>query len=86
MTTGPVGISDLVGNTNVTLITRTIRQDGTLLKPAKPLTSIDSSLAAGEGTLAGATTAVREHVCTATTFGCLNLHRQGNTWRPQLHT
>lgn len=52
MTTGPVGISDMIGGTNVTLIKRTITQDGTLLKPAKPLSSIDSALAAGKGTSA----------------------------------
>ena len=48
----PVGISDMIGGTNVTLIKRTIRSDGTLLKPAKPLSSIDSALAAGKGTSA----------------------------------
>ena len=46
MSTGPVGISDMIGGTNVTLIQRTITQDGTLLKPAKPLTAVDSALAA----------------------------------------
>ena len=50
MSTGPVGISDMIGGTNVTLIQRTIAKDGTLLKPAKPLSSIDSALAAGRGT------------------------------------
>ena len=49
MSTGPVGISDMIGGTNVTLIKRTITTDGTLLKPAKPLSSIDSALAAGKG-------------------------------------
>ena len=52
MSTGPVGISDMIGGTNVSLIKRTITGDGTLLKPAKPLSSIDSALAAGKGTSA----------------------------------
>merc|ERR1712130_458471 len=45
MTTGPVGISDSIGNTNGDLIKRTITVDGTLLKPSKALTSVDSALA-----------------------------------------
>ena len=49
MTTGPVGISDLVGKTNAFLAKKTIAQDGTLLKPSKPLTSVDSALAAAMG-------------------------------------
>ena len=52
MTTGPVGISDMIGGTNVSLIKRTITEDGTLLKPAKPLSSVDAALAAGRGTSA----------------------------------
>ena len=47
MSTGPVGISDEIGMTNTSLIRRTIAADGTLLKPSKPLTSVDSALAAG---------------------------------------
>ena len=49
MTTGPVGISDLMGMTNAPLAQRTITMDGTLLKPSKPLTSVDSALAAAIG-------------------------------------
>jgi len=45
MSTGPVGISDIRGMTNATLIKRTIRKDGLLLKPSKAITSVDSSLA-----------------------------------------
>ncbi|CAK0845740.1 unnamed protein product [Prorocentrum cordatum] len=45
MTTGPVGISDGIGFTNARLIMRTMRADGMLLKPSKPATSVDSSLA-----------------------------------------
>eukprot|EP00929_Paragymnodinium_shiwhaense_P062134 TRINITY_DN31017_c0_g1_i1.p1 TRINITY_DN31017_c0_g1~~TRINITY_DN31017_c0_g1_i1.p1 ORF type:complete len:815 (-),score=114.77 TRINITY_DN31017_c0_g1_i1:44-2446(-) len=44
MTTGPVGISDGLGFTNATLVRRIVRHDGTLLKPSKPLTSVDSLL------------------------------------------
>jgi hypothetical protein len=44
MTTGPVGISDGINFTNVPLILRTIAEDGTLLKPSKPITSVDSAL------------------------------------------
>ena len=50
MSTGPVGISDMIGGTNISLIQRTISADGSLLKPAKPLSSIDTALAAGSGT------------------------------------
>lgn len=49
MSTGPVGISDKVGMTDTTLIKRTISADGTLLKPSKAITSVDSALAAGSG-------------------------------------
>ena len=45
----PVGISDLMGMTNAPLAQRTITMDGTLLKPNKPLTSVDSALAAAIG-------------------------------------
>jgi hypothetical protein len=43
MSNGPVGISDAIGKTNATLLKRIITMDGTLLKPSKPLTSIDST-------------------------------------------
>jgi hypothetical protein len=46
MSTGPVGISDMEGGTNVTLIKRAITEDGTLLKPSKPISLVDSGLAA----------------------------------------
>ena len=49
MTTGPVGISDGLNMTNATLTKRTITADGTLLKPSKPITSIDSELTAHNG-------------------------------------
>merc|ERR1712066_785116 len=45
MSTGPVGISDGLGFTNAELAKRMITADGTLLKPSKPVTSVDSSLA-----------------------------------------
>ena len=40
---GPVGIADGMGMTNVTLVNRTCRSDGVLLKPSKTLTAIDST-------------------------------------------
>ena len=43
MSKGPVGISDAIGYTNSTLLRRIIRQDGTLLKPLKPITAVDST-------------------------------------------
>jgi hypothetical protein len=43
MSTGPVGISDAIGYTNTALLKRTITKDGTLLKPTKPITAVDSS-------------------------------------------
>jgi hypothetical protein len=43
MSRGPVGISDAIANTNATLLKRIIRQDGTLLKPLRPITAIDST-------------------------------------------
>ena len=38
-----------MGMTNAPLAQRTITMDGTLLKPNKPLTSVDSALAAAIG-------------------------------------
>ena len=43
MSTGPVGISDAIGFTNTTLLKRIISKDGTLLKPTKPITAVDST-------------------------------------------
>ena len=43
LSTGPVGIADKAGTTNVSLVRRTCRSDGTLLKPSKPLTAIDAT-------------------------------------------
>ena len=45
---GPVGFSDAVGQTNATLIRRTCNANGTLLKPSKPLTTIDRLILLGE--------------------------------------
>jgi len=39
---GPVGISDKIGYTNDTLIKRSMNSNGLLLKPSKPITSIDA--------------------------------------------
>ena len=44
--TGPVGISDGPGFTNGELIRRTISADGTLLKPSRPATLVDSLIRA----------------------------------------
>ena len=41
MSTGPVGFSDAIGATNASLIKKTCNENGTLLKPSKPLTTID---------------------------------------------
>ena len=43
LSTGPVGIADGMGLTNITLVNRTCRSDGLLLKPSKTLTAIDST-------------------------------------------
>ena len=40
---GPVGLADGVGMTNVSLVQAGIRADGTILKPSKPLTAVDST-------------------------------------------
>mmetsp|Transcript_37414 Transcript_37414/g.82037 ORF Transcript_37414/g.82037 Transcript_37414/m.82037 type:complete len:879 (-) Transcript_37414:48-2684(-) len=40
--TGPVGISDGIGYTNASLVESAIAADGTLLKPSRPATLIDS--------------------------------------------
>ena len=53
LTTGPVGISDLIGHTNATLIRRAITADGTLLSPSKPLTAVDSTFLSSKTTLPG---------------------------------
>lgn len=54
MSTGPVGLSDAVGHTNATLLKRIMMKDGTLLKPSKPVTAIDSTfLTASQPILAG---------------------------------
>ena len=42
MSNGPVGISDAIGMSNASLLKRIITKDGTLLKPSKPITAIDS--------------------------------------------
>mmetsp|Transcript_10641 Transcript_10641/g.15869 ORF Transcript_10641/g.15869 Transcript_10641/m.15869 type:complete len:561 (+) Transcript_10641:185-1867(+) len=44
MSSGPMGISDLNGKTNTTLLKHAITEDGHLLKPLKPITSIDSMM------------------------------------------
>ena len=44
LSTGPVGISNAIGATNATLVTRMISADGALLKPARPIASVDATL------------------------------------------
>jgi len=43
--TGPVGFSDAIGQTNASRLFPMIRKDGQLLQPTRPLTSIESLLA-----------------------------------------
>ena len=45
---GPVGFSDAIGQTNASLIRRTCNANGTLLKPSKPLTTIDRLILLGD--------------------------------------
>lgn len=43
LSTGPVGFGDGPGLTNVSLLNRTCRSDGVILKPSKTVTAIDST-------------------------------------------
>lgn len=45
LSTGPVGIGDKQGDTNSTIVRRCIREDGRILQPDKPATSVDSMFA-----------------------------------------
>lgn len=42
LSTGPVGLGDKEGATNATIVRRCVRQDGRILQPDKPATSVDS--------------------------------------------
>ncbi|XP_071115649.1 uncharacterized protein [Haliotis cracherodii] len=44
LSTGPVGISDMVGGMNRTLIMKSVNADGLILKPSRPATAIDNRL------------------------------------------
>ncbi|XP_067661072.1 uncharacterized protein [Haliotis asinina] len=44
LSTGPVGISDMIGGTNKTLIMKSVNADGLILKPSRPATSIDNRI------------------------------------------
>ncbi|XP_050419530.2 uncharacterized protein LOC126832705 [Patella vulgata] len=44
LSTGPVGPSDQVGNSNVSLIMRCCNTEGLILKPSKPITAIDKQI------------------------------------------
>ena len=48
LSTGPVGISDAIGQTNATLVRRMTMSDGTLLQPARPIVSVDATLSNNE--------------------------------------
>lgn len=43
LSTGPVILSDKAGDTNATLVHRSVRLDGLILQPDKPATSIDAT-------------------------------------------
>eukprot|EP00117_Sycon_ciliatum_P018384 scpid44594/ scgid17018/ len=43
---GPVGFSDAIGKSNASLLMRTCRQDGTLLKPSKSVTAVNAVFSA----------------------------------------
>ncbi|XP_046547852.1 uncharacterized protein LOC124257767 isoform X1 [Haliotis rubra] len=44
LSTGPVGISDMIGGTNKTLIMKSVNADGLILKPSRPATAIDNRI------------------------------------------
>ncbi|XP_046547847.1 uncharacterized protein LOC124257764 isoform X1 [Haliotis rubra] len=44
LSTGPVGISDMIGHMNKTLIMKSVNADGLILKPSRPATAIDNQL------------------------------------------
>ena len=44
LTTGPVGPSDMINGTNMTLLMRCCNQDGRLLRPSRPATAIDAQI------------------------------------------
>ena len=44
LTTGPVGPSDMINGTNMTLLMRCCNQDGRLLRPSRPATAIDKQI------------------------------------------
>jgi len=51
MSCGPVGFGDKIGYTDADLIKRTCAEDGLLLQPSKPLTSIDAMYSIGKRAL-----------------------------------
>ena len=68
MSTGPVGISDGYGMTNVELAKRMISKDGTILKPSKPLTTVDSSIAKQSSSGGGGSTSSSSSSSATTNF------------------
>ena len=48
---GGVAISDKIGNTNATVVSRLCRSDGVLLRPERPATAMDSTFLGTDGPL-----------------------------------
>ncbi|XP_048245186.1 uncharacterized protein LOC124119104 [Haliotis rufescens] len=44
LSTGPVGISDMIGGSNKSLIMKSVNADGLILKPSRPATAIDNTI------------------------------------------
>ncbi|CAH1776345.1 unnamed protein product, partial [Owenia fusiformis] len=44
LSTGPVGVGDMIGGTNKTLVMMSCNAEGLLLKPSKPATAIDAQI------------------------------------------
>jgi hypothetical protein len=73
LSTGPVSLADKAGDTNATLVRRCVREDGRILQPDKPATSVDSMFAQkgskrnpptadGSGLVWATSTTVKSHV------------------------
>jgi len=77
---GPVYISDEIGVSDVDLIMKTCRQDGTLLQPSKPCTAIDKNFLAkaGFGDLTGEIWSAESVVSTMTFMNLLVANADAN--------
>ena len=51
LTAGPVGVGDMINGTNITRISRALRADGTILKPAHPAVLLDGAFTGSDGCL-----------------------------------